>query len=398
VRHPWWVKTRPEPKYEIRAEDYERFDARKTVFGSFEEYVGEVRARQLFEQSRSRRVAALAADEPGLSLADRALAFGAQTVWQSEAQQTLYSWTSPRSPALEALNPERRRLDVSPEQAARIVKRAARFYGALMVGIAELNRSHVYSHDHRGRPIVFRDTPEPVVTDEELVIPESCRWVVALAVRQDWTAVMGAPNALSSAAVALGYSTMPVVAGSLAEFIRALGYNAIPCGNDTALSVPIAIDAGLGEFGRHARLITPRYGSNVRLAKVICDLPMSVDRPIDFGVVEFCMVCKKCALHCPSGAISLEREPSFETRGPWNRAGVKMWHEDAVKCFEQWHRETTGCSICVRVCPYNHADTVVHRAVMAAIATTTLFNRLFAAADDLFGYGRQAPPQAFWAS
>jgi len=77
---------------------------------------------------------------------------------------------------------------------------------------------------------------------------------------------------------------------------------------------------------------------------------------------------------------------------------VKMWHEDAVKCFEQWQRETTGCSICVRVCPYNHADTFVHRAVMATIATTTLFNRLFAAADDLFGYGRQAAPGAWWGS
>ena len=37
----------------------------------------------------------------------------------------------------------------------------------------------------------------------------------------------------------------------LAEFIRKLGYGAIPMGNDTALSLPLAIDAGLGEMGRN---------------------------------------------------------------------------------------------------------------------------------------------------
>jgi len=105
---------------------------------------GEKRARQLREQSQEKRAASLAAGEPGLSLVDRALAFGAQTVWQSEAQQTLYSWTSTRSPALAALNPGRHRLDASPEQSARIVKRAARFYGALMVG----------AHREESRPLL----------------------------------------------------------------------------------------------------------------------------------------------------------------------------------------------------------------------------------------------------
>jgi len=32
----------------------------------------------------------------------------------------------------------------------------------------------------------------------------------------------------------------------LAKFIASLGYKAIACGNDTALSIPLAVDAGLG--------------------------------------------------------------------------------------------------------------------------------------------------------
>ena len=70
----------------------------------------------------------------------------------------------------------------------------------------------------------------------------------------------------------------------LAEFIRILGYKAIPMGNDTSLSIPLAIDAGLGELGRHGLLITPEYGPCVRLCKVFTDLPLEPDKPIQFGV------------------------------------------------------------------------------------------------------------------
>ena len=38
---------------------------------------------------------------------------------------------------------------------------------------------------------------------------------------------------------------MAFVAGLLAHHIRGLGFGAIACGNDTACSIPIAIDAGL---------------------------------------------------------------------------------------------------------------------------------------------------------
>jgi len=43
---------------------------------------------------------------------------------------------------------------------------------------------------------------------------------------------------------------------SYKRFDRDIGYHAVPCGNDTAISVPITIQAGLGHVGRHGRLIT----------------------------------------------------------------------------------------------------------------------------------------------
>jgi len=98
---------------------------------------------------------------------------------------------------------------------------------------------------------------------------------------------------------------------ALAEAIRMMGYNAIPCKNGTALSIPLAIDAGLGQLGRNGLLITPKYGPAVRIGKVLTDMPLVPDRPIDFGVTEFCQSCKKCAEHCPPG-------PSPSMTGPMN--------------------------------------------------------------------------------
>ena len=128
--------------------------------------------------------------------------------------------------------------------------------------------------------------------------------VVALAFEEDYLALANSPGRLASAAVGNGYSRMANTAFFLAEFLRCLGYRAIPAGNGVGLSVPIAIDAGLGEYGRMGLLMTPKYGPRVRLAKVITDMPLTVDAPIRFGVREFCEVCMLCATHCPSGAVS----------------------------------------------------------------------------------------------
>ena len=70
-----------------------------------------------------------------------------------------------------------------------------------------------------------------------------------------------------------GYSMMVYTANLMAAFIRGLGYKAIPCGNDTALSIPLAMAAGLGEWSRMGLLVTEKFGPRVRLCKVFTDMP-----------------------------------------------------------------------------------------------------------------------------
>ena len=145
---------------------------------------------------------------------------------------------------------------------------------------------------------------------------------------------------------------MSFVRALLGEFIRNLGYTAIQCGNDTGLSVPLAIDAGLGQLGRHGLLITPQFGSRIRLCKIFTDLPLHADQPIDFGVTTFCRQCKRCAEACEVDAISMDDEPTFTPTCKSNNPGVLKWPVNAERCYEFWCDNGGDCSTCIAVCPY----------------------------------------------
>ena len=193
-------------------------------------------------------------------------------------------------------------------------------------GIAELNRLWLYSDHHsstrddRARAIpVLAEGERFEQTDDAWYIPESMDRVVAMAFEEDYHAITNSPGRIASAGVGNGYSRMANTAFFMAEFIRALGYRALPAGNEVGLSIPMAVDAGLGEVGRLGVLITPKYGPRVRLAKVITDMPLGIDRPIRFGVREFCEVCMLCATHCPSGSQRKVRRPCGTSRFPCAR-------------------------------------------------------------------------------
>jgi reductive dehalogenase len=160
------------------------------------------------------------------------------------------------------------------------------------------------------------------------------------------------PSALSGAATGLGYSHDALVVLALAQYIRNLGYQAIASMNDSSLAIPMAIQAGLGEYGRNGLLITPEHGPAVRLGKVFTDMPLHPDKPIDTGVHAFCSACQLCAQGCPVNAVPASA-PSEQVINISTIRGVHKWSVDGEKCFSYWARQNTDCAICIRVCPYN---------------------------------------------
>ncbi len=393
--HPWWVKKIRIPKLAVDENVYSRFNARKNVFGSFSEYYKMENRRELMRKSREKRIKYYMENRAGYRLEDRALADAAWVISRlGGLNRGIRSWTSKSVPTPEERGVERYK--GSPEEATRLIKSAARYFGAATVGIAILDRRHIHSQE-RGKEIVFELVDEPYEDKEKLVIPYKCEYAIALSVQMSLENLQRSPTAISSAGSSMGYSRCEFLVAGLAEFIRGLGYVAIPSVNDLGSSVAIAVDAGLGELGRTNRLITPELGPCVRLCKVITDLPLATDNPIDFGLLEFCKVCKRCARACPSNSLSFDDEPSFQVRGEWNNPGHQAWFEDSPKCLAYWQESTSGCSTCIPVCPWSKKDkTMIHEIVKASSAKIPALDTFFTTMDEAFGYGRQKSAKKWW--
>ncbi|MDP6179628.1 MAG: reductive dehalogenase domain-containing protein, partial [Desulfatiglandales bacterium] len=93
----------------------------------------------------------------------------------------------------------------------------------------------------------------------------------------------------------------------LTDFLYTLGYEAMyreTRGPNIEINmIPLAMDAGIGEFARTCRVLSTEFGINMSLKAVTTDLPLKEDKPISFGVDEFCMTCENCAIFCPANAV-----------------------------------------------------------------------------------------------
>ena len=220
-----------------------------------------------------------------------------------------------------------------PAEFTRRVKDAARFYGASLVGVARVNPLWLYAADG-GAGV------------------EGLSTAVVMAVEMDYDIIATSPSPAASAATAKGYSQMAFVATCLAQYLCDLGFRAVPSGNDIALTIPLAIDAGLGEMGRNGSLITREYGPRVRLCKVFTDAALIADEPVSFGARQVCATCNECVLACPAGAIPAG-EMTASGPSPSNNPGVLKWYCHPDKCLAFWQVNGTSCCNCIRSCPFN---------------------------------------------
>ncbi|MGI9607698.1 MAG: reductive dehalogenase domain-containing protein, partial [Acidimicrobiales bacterium] len=215
----------------------------------------------------------------------------------------------------------------SPDDAARMLKHAARSAGADLIGVTGYDKRWTYTER-------FSVQQGGAKAND---LPDDLGHVIVIGQAMDPTLIDTAPSALSGAATGMGYSQDAVVLLTLAQYIRNLGYQAIPSMNDTALAIPYAIKAGLGEYGKHGLVITPEFGTSVRFGKIFTDLPLAHDRPIRFGVAEMCGICNACSKGCPSKAIP-NGSPTTEIHNKSNLTGVKKWTIDGEKCFGYWSK------------------------------------------------------------
>ncbi len=237
--------------------------------------------------------------------------------------------------------PEAARLPTDPQVAALKVKALARYLGADLVGIGPLNPAFRYSHV--GRTFYGQRWGEEISLEHP--------YAISLGIAMDYDRLRrhapGFPVLMESA---LAYAGAAAIAVELANYLRGMGYSARAhhLRDYQLLSVPVAVDAGLGELGRSGVLITREFGSSLRLATVTTDLPMVLDRPVDLGIQQFCRDCKLCAMACPAGAVP--KGDKIAVRG------VRRWKLSAGRCYHYWRQVGSDCALCLVACPWSRPD------------------------------------------
>ena len=234
----------------------------------------------------------------------------------------------------------------SPKHASELIKKVSHHFGSSMVGIAKLNPDWCYNHSLRGS----KDRGS-------YVVPKHWKYVIAIGVPHQWEQVESNPNMGTSFDA---YSRSTIAARRLETYIKHLGYAArrhSPMDGYDLVAVPILVDTGLGQQGRHGIVITPETGSNFRVAFITTNLELEVDEPIDIGVEDFCKTCKICADICPSQSIS-----HAETNEGMTTRGYKHWEINQTSCFNYWMQSMggMGCRLCLIACPYSRKNNWAH--------------------------------------
>ena len=171
-------------------------------------------------------------------------------------------------------------------------------------------------------------------------------WIIVLGVGMDYDCLKTAPSEKSQTECQRQYARGTRAAYKLASWMHEHGWEGSPHGGPEAgpvTMIPAAIEAGLGELGKHGSMITRKFGSSFRLACVLTNLPLKTDGPDIFGADDFCINCQICSNVCPVDAIYPEKQ---------SVRGKQKWYVDFDECI-LYFVENNGCGVCIGQCPYS---------------------------------------------
>ena len=265
-----------------------------------------------------------------------------------------------------------------PEILSRHIKRLGYFLRADIAGICELPQYAVYSHDKDGNQIELNH-----------------KFAILVAVDQDYETMYASTGYdwISTSQSFRSYSTTAFISCMMADYIRKLGYpaRAHHARNYQVVVPPLLLLAGIGEMSRIGNsVVNPFLGARFKAAAVTTDLPLVPDKPIDFGLQEFCRVCKKCAVECPSNAISMGDKVMYN--------GYECWKLDVERCskFRVANPNGSSCGRCIKVCPWNKPQGWTHDVVRGLTMHAPFLDRLIVKMDGVWGYGKRDIKKKWW--
>ncbi|NDH25702.1 MAG: 4Fe-4S dicluster domain-containing protein, partial [Rhodobacteraceae bacterium] len=265
-----------------------------------------------------------------------------------------------------------------PQRNADNLKAASYFLGVDAVGLSRCPDWAWYSHDATGEKI---DPPHPNAIS--MIIDQGFETMEG-ASGDDWISVAQSMRA---------YLRFSLLGGVIAQQIRNLGYQAKAHSvmDGDVLQPPLLLLSGLGEVSRIGEVIlNPYLGPRLKSGVVTTDIPMTHDKPIDFGLQNFCENCNKCARECPSGAITAGPKLMFN--------GYEIWKSDSQKCAT--YRITTEggamCGRCMKTCPWNLEGLFSEAPFRWAASNIPKLAQPLAKLDDMVGRGGLNDVKKWW--
>tara|TARA_B110000008_G_scaffold142965_1_gene144674 strand:- start:1190 stop:4396 length:3207 start_codon:yes stop_codon:yes gene_type:complete len=264
------------------------------------------------------------------------------------------------------------------EKNANNIKATSYFLGIDAVGISRCPDWAWYSHDATGTPI------DPPHNNAISMIIDQGYETMEGASGDDWISVAQSMRA---------YLRFSLLGGVIAKQIRNLGYKAKShtVMDGEVLQPPLLLLSGLGEVSRIGEVIlNPYLGPRLKSGAVTTDMPMAYDKPIDFGLQNFCENCNKCARECPAGAITAGPKLMFN--------GYEIWKSDSQKCAT--YRITTEggamCGRCMKTCPWNLEGLFAEAPFRWLASNAPQLAKPLAKLDDLVGNGDLNDIKKWW--
>ncbi|MGJ8527230.1 reductive dehalogenase [Maritalea sp.] len=264
------------------------------------------------------------------------------------------------------------------ERNADNLKAMSYFLGADATGISRCPEWTWYSHDATGEPIV-----PPHNQAISMVIDQGYETMEG-ASGDDWIAVSQSMRA---------YLRFSILGSIVAKQIRRLGYKAKAhtVMDGEVLQPPLLLLSGLGEVSRIGEVIlNPFLGPRLKSGVVTTDMPMAHDKPISFGLQDFCESCNKCARECPSGAITAGPKLMFN--------GYEIWKSDSQKCTTYRITNEGGamCGRCMKTCPWNLEGIFAEAPFRWVAMNVPKAAPLLAKLDDVVGNGERNLVKKWW--
>lgn len=193
----------------------------------------------------------------------------------------------------------------------------------------------------------------------ELETPvEGFRYAISLGVKLSdavLSTIENAPSFVYFQHYRTANALLDTIAFRITQALEADDYNALPVAASQSLGkanpyrglIPhknVAVLCGLGFVGKSGLFLSTKYGSKVRLATILTDMPLQSELPV---IENGCGDCQLCKNACPSGAIF----GTLPTKTERNY--------DPEKCsrYMKEHFQDIGrgsvCGICIKVCPKN---------------------------------------------